>query len=50
VPLLYEFDSNYRPIKQAGAMDGLSGRYVAEDLAKIAAEIQAVANQAKAKK
>jgi len=49
VPLLYEFDSNYRPIKQAGAMDGLSGRYVAEDLAKIAAEIQAVANQAKAK-
>jgi 2,3-bisphosphoglycerate-dependent phosphoglycerate mutase len=49
VPLLYEFDAAFKPVKQVGAMDGLSGRYVAEDLAAIAAEINAVANQAKAK-
>ena len=49
VPLLYEFDAQFKPIPQAGRMDGLSGRYVAEDLAAIAAEIKKVANQAKAK-
>lgn len=49
VPLLYEFDAAFKPIAQPGRMDGLSGRYVAEDLDAIAAEIKKVANQSKAK-
>jgi 2,3-bisphosphoglycerate-dependent phosphoglycerate mutase len=50
VPLLYEFDAAFKPIAQPGRMDGLSGRYVAEDLEAIKAEINKVANQAAAAK
>ena len=50
VPLVYQFEEKtLKPIPQPGRMDGLSGRY-AGDLAAIAADIQKVKDQAKAKK
>jgi 2,3-bisphosphoglycerate-dependent phosphoglycerate mutase len=50
VPLVYQFDEKtMKPIPQEGRMDGLSGRY-AGDLKAIAAEIEKVKNQSKAKK
>ena len=50
VPLVYQFDEKtMKPIPQEGRMDGLSGRY-AGDLKAIAAEIEKVKNQTKAKK
>ena len=49
VPLVYTFDAQWRPIKHADAMSGLSGRYLG-DQAAIRASIEGVANQSKAKK
>ena len=50
VPLVYQFDeATFKPIKQKGAVDGLSGRYLG-DAAAIAAEAARVAAQATAKK
>ena len=45
VPLVYQFDAAFKPVPQAGRMDGLSGRYVG-DLEAIAAEINKVKNRA----
>ncbi len=50
VPLVYQFDeATFKPIPQAGRMDGLSGRYLG-DLDAIAAEAKKVAEQSQAKK
>jgi 2,3-bisphosphoglycerate-dependent phosphoglycerate mutase len=49
VPLVYQFDAQWRPIPQAGAIGPLSGRYVG-DRDAILAEVQKVADQSKAKK
>lgn len=49
VPLLYRFDDSFKPIKQNGAIDGLSGRYLGDMQAIIAAS-KAVAEQASAGK
>ncbi len=49
VPLLYQLDSQLKPIKQKGAVAPLSGRYLG-DAQAIAAAAEAVAKQASAKK
>jgi 2,3-bisphosphoglycerate-dependent phosphoglycerate mutase len=49
VPLVYNFDQDWRPIKHPQAMSGLSGRYLGDQDA-IRASIEGVANQSKAKK
>ena len=49
VPLVYQFDAQWRPIKQPGAMAGMTGRYVG-DLDAIRKEIEKVASQTKSKK
>ena len=48
VPLVYEFDAAFRPIRHPEAIGPLSGRYVG-DRAAILAEIEKVANQSKKK-
>jgi len=48
IPLVYQFDAAWRPIKSPEAIGPLSGRYVG-DRAAILAEVQKVANQSKAK-
>ena len=47
VPLVYEFDAEFRPIRHADAIAPLSGRYVGDQDA-ILAEINKVAAQSKA--
>jgi 2,3-bisphosphoglycerate-dependent phosphoglycerate mutase len=49
VPLVYEFDAAFKPIRHPDAIGPLSGRYVG-DRAAILAEVEKVANQSKAKK
>jgi 2,3-bisphosphoglycerate-dependent phosphoglycerate mutase len=48
VPLVYEFDADFRPIRHPDAIAPLSGRYVGDKDA-IAAEVAKVAAQSKAK-
>lgn len=49
VPLVYEFDAAFKPIRHPNAVGPLSGRYVGDKDA-IAAEVAKVAAQSKAKK
>jgi 2,3-bisphosphoglycerate-dependent phosphoglycerate mutase len=49
IPLVYEFDADFKPIRHADAIGPLSGRYLG-DLAAIRAEIDKVAAQSKAAK
>ena len=46
VPLVYELDEDMRPVKQGGAIEPLSGRYLG-DQEEIKARIGAVAAQTK---
>ncbi|EDQ88007.1 uncharacterized protein MONBRDRAFT_37669 [Monosiga brevicollis MX1] len=48
VPLFYEFDENMKPIKQEGAAEHLSGRYLIDE-ETLKAKIEEVKNQTKAK-
>ena len=48
VPLVYEFDADFKPIRHPDAIAPLSGRYVG-DISAIKAEIEKVAAQAKSK-
>ena len=49
VPLVYQFDAAWRPIRSPEAIGSLSGRYLG-DRAAILAEVQKVADQSKVKK
>jgi 2,3-bisphosphoglycerate-dependent phosphoglycerate mutase len=48
IPLVYQFDSEFKPIAQKGCIGPLSGRYVG-DREAILKEVQKVADQSKAK-
>lgn len=48
IPLVYQLDENFQPIRHPDAIGPLSGRYVG-DRATILAEVEKVASQAKAK-
>jgi len=48
VPLLYEFDDDLKPIKQANHAEGLSGRYMIDD-ETLKKKIEEVKNQTKKK-
>jgi hypothetical protein len=48
VPLVYQFDAAFKPIRSPAAIGPLSGRYVGDQDA-IRAEIEKVANQSKKK-
>lgn len=48
IPLVYQFDANFKPIRHPDAIGPLSGRYLG-DRAAILAEVEKVAAQSKAK-